>query len=348
MQTIDIPEMKQAISHIALNHREPVMFWGQPGLGKTDVVYQSCQEHGGILVDVRLGQYESVDLRGIPVPHEHTTVWHMPATLPFKGNPKFDTADNRGRPIYLFLDEFNQCHPSVFGVSMQLTNERRVGEHELMDEVIIICAGNRETDRAVTNRMPTTVSNRLTHFEVALNEDEWCFWAQEHLPAAAAGVGVAFIQFRKVLLSTFDPAKPDKAFATPRSWAKALTFFADPKMPENIKMAAMAGAVGQGPSAEFWGFVDVWQKMPDLKAIAKDPTKVAVPDEAAMRYAVTVAISGAMTQETIPAFAQYLERMEPQFVILAWQLAIKRDPSVCRTKEFVSMSKQCRAVFATA
>jgi hypothetical protein len=145
---------------------------------------------------------------------------------------------------------------------------------------------------------------------------------QEGLPAE----GLAFMQFRKPLLSTFDPTKPDKAFATPRTWEKALTYYADGAMPEHIKQASMAGAVGEGPSAEFWGFVDVWGKMPKMSDIEANPDKVPVPEEAAMRYAVSVAISGTMNPRTSAPFATYLQRWTPSSVSSAgsWRSSATR------------------------
>lgn len=355
MFTLNIPETKEFIEHVAIGQRDPVMLWGQPGAGKTDAVVQAATTprprpawlaattqpwvDEGVVCDVRLGQYESVDLRGIPVPDasKDQTVWYAPITLPFKGNPNFPS----DRLITLFLDEFNQCHPSVFGVAMQLTNERRIGEHELMDNVVIVCAGNREGDKGVTNRMPTTISNRLTHVEVVLDVDAWCY----HMAGKVPAEGIAFMQFRKPLLSTFDPAKPDKAFATPRSWVKALGYYSTDTMPAHIKQAAMAGAIGQGPSTEFWGFVDVWQKMTPLSKILADPEGVELPKEASMRYATTVAVSGALASDTVSAYHTYLMRLDPEFAILAWRLALDRDPLLTRSKEFISFSKKYVSVF---
>jgi hypothetical protein len=342
MQVISIPDFKDVINHVAVRHHEPIMAWGKPGVGKSAAVRQAATDHDAALVDIRLSQYDSVDLRGIPVPHAGMTVWHAPITLPFKGNAQFEALDTK-KPIFLFLDEINAAAPSVAAVAYQLINDRAVGEHELLDNVVVIAAGNREQDRGVTNRMPTPLANRFTHYEIDIDVDAWTFWAQqEGLPAE----GLAFMQFRKPLLSTFDPAKPDKAFATPRTWEKALTYYADPQMPEHIKQASMAGAVGEGPSAEFWGFVDVWGKMPKMSDIEANPNKVPVPEEAAMRYAVSVAISGTMNIKNIPPFATYLQRMDPEFGVLSWQLALKRDPTVCGSKEFIDFSKKYRSIFA--
>ncbi len=343
MHSINIPTMTSMISHIAVGMCEPCMFWGQPGAGKTEGIMAAVEQHDGILVDVRLGQYDSVDLRGIPVPDEARgqTVWYAPITLPFKGNPVYDNAEMGGRLIFLFLDEIAQCQPSVFGVAMQLVNERRIGEHELLDNVRIVAAGNRDGDRAATNRMPTTVANRFTHAEIVTDVDAWCHWAtKKGLPS----VGVAFMQFRKNLLSTFDPAKPDKAFATPRTWEKALRYFAKDSIPTDIKQAAMTGAVGEGPANEFWGFVDIWHKMIPMSKIEADPEGCELPKEAAMRYAVSVAVSGTMTKKNTKPFNTYLMRMDPEFSILAWQLAISRDIELTGTNEFVTFSKKYREV----
>lgn len=357
MQTISIPDFVSAIDHVAIRNHEPIMAWGKPGVGKSDGVRSAVKqmlksaglEFAGAhfnadgcdrLVDIRLSQYDSVDLRGIPVPHAGMTVWHAPITLPFKGNSAFVEDDT---PIILFLDEINSAAPSVAAVAYQLINDRSVGEHTLMDNVAIVAAGNREQDRGVTNRMPTPLANRFTHVEIDVDVDAWCYWAQE---AGLPPVGIAFMQFRKPLLSTFDPSKPDKAFATPRTWEKALTYYADDKMPDHIKQAAMAGAIGQGTAAEFWGFVDVWHKIPKMSDIESKPDKVPVPEEAAMRYAVSVAVSGVMSPKNIPPFATYLERMDPEFGVLAWQLALKRDATVCGTKEFIDFSKKYRSIFA--
>jgi len=346
MLTVSMPEMKDAVRHVAVRKRHPIMIWGKPGIGKSEGIKQVAFEFGATIenncfVDIRLSQYDSVDLRGIPVPHaDATTVWNMPATIPFKGNPKFDET---AKVIFLFLDELNSGATGVLAACYQLINDRRVGEHDLMDNVIIIGAGNRETDRGVTTRMPTPIANRLTHYELQEDVDAVCIHFQSlKLP----NVGIAFLQFRKPLLSTFDPAKPDKAFATPRTWQKAFDYYSDKEMPDALKQASMAGAVGQGPSAEFWGFVDVWHKVIPVSKIIADPHGAKLPDEASMRYATAVNVSGELTTKNVAPLHTYLKRMEPTYLILAWHLAIKRDKTLFGTSQFLELAKDYKAVFS--
>lgn len=340
MHTLNINQMKSFVSHVALACREPVMLWGPPGCGKSEGIAQACEDSNGVLVDIRLSQYDSVDLRGIPVPGEGLTVWHAPSTLPFKGNPAF--SEDPDKPIWLFLDEINSAAPAVAAVAYQLINDRRVGEHVLMDNVVVVAAGNRDSDGGVTNRMPTPLANRFTHAEIGVNVDAWCEWAQSK---GADPMFIAFLQYRKPLLMNFkrENAIKDKAFASPRTWAKAFKYYGS-SMPGDMKRAAIQGAVGEGPANEFWGFVDVCKDMPSLEAIRKAPDKVPVPEEASIRYATAVALSGDMTKETVAPYNTFLCRMDPEFSILAWSLAMKRDRTLTATKEFMDFSVKYREV----
>jgi hypothetical protein len=340
MYTLSLTDTATLCEHVAFSLTEPVMIWGPPGVGKSQMAAQLATKMAALLVDIRLSQYDSVDLRGFPQVDVLTqlTTWCAPSTLPFVGNAKFEAYQG---PILLFLDEINAAPPAVAAVAYQLINDRCVGEHRLLDNVVVIAAGNREGDRGVTNRQPLPLANRFTHVEVIADVESWSKWAaSEQLPP----VGIAFLNFRKPLISTFDPAKPDKAFATPRTWAKAFRYYAA-SMPDHIKMAAMAGAVGEGPSAEFWGFVDVWAKVIPIAKVLADPTGTPVPEEQSMQYAMAVSVSGAMSAKNVTKLHAYIRRFDPEFVVLAWQLAVRRDKALYATPEFMAFSKEHRAIF---
>lgn len=338
MQSFNIPDAKAFCHAVAIQHREPVFLSSSPGVGKTALVTQLVADIRGVLCDVRLGQYDSVDLRGFPAVENGLTTWYAPRTLPFEGNDAFPD----DVPIVLFLDELNSATQAVFAVSMQLINERRIGEHVLKPNVYIIAAGNRQSDRGVANRMPTTVANRLTHLEVVVDVSAYCEYRQAK---GCAPVEVAFYHFRKDLLNTFDPSKPDLAFATPRTSEKAWSYYADASMPEKIKVAAMAGAIGDGVTAEIWGFIDVWSKVIPIAEIMAAPETCRLPSEASMQYATAVNVSSHMTKTTTAPLHKYLCRMPPEFTVMAWQLAGVRDHSVYESPAFLDFGKRFKAVF---
>jgi hypothetical protein len=82
-----------------------------------------------------------------------------------------------------------------------------------------------------------------------------------------------------------------------------------------------------------------------MSDIEKNPSGAPLPEEAGMKYAISVAISGTMNDKNTKAFYTYLNRMPPEFNILAWQLATKRDEKLFMTKEFMDFSTKYRAVF---
>jgi MoxR-like ATPase len=57
--------------------------------------------------------------------------------------------------VVLFLDEMNSAPPSVQSAAYQLILNRRIGKYRLPDNVVMVAAGNRESDKGVTYRMPT-------------------------------------------------------------------------------------------------------------------------------------------------------------------------------------------------
>lgn len=375
MQQLNLEDTSSLVKHVAIRLNQPVMIRGRFGIGKSAIINQVQRDldqvgaledllgeankydvpfvndnleletktvtmDGCVIADVRLAQYESVDLRGFPGVNKKTgyTVWHAPATLPFVGNDEWPD----DKIILLFLDEITSATPPVFSVAYQLINERRVGEHVLKPNVRIVCAGNREDDQGVVNRMPMPLCNRLTWVEAIVNHKTWGEWAQ--------GVGIdpvciAFIHFKPSLLMTYEPGKAEKVVATPRTWEKAAAYYVDTKMSEEIKWAAVMGAIGDGPAAEFRAFITIWRKVTPIKDIIANPDKVPVPTEADMRYATAVSVSGAMEDKTVDALYKFLQRMPAEMMVLAWQLASKRVPALYKTPQFMDFTKRYRSVF---
>lgn len=339
-RTITVDQLPSIIEHVVVGENEPIYLHGEPGCGKTEGTTAACAALDMQLIDFRAGQFDSVDFRGLPVADRENklTEWLMAGILPFKGNPKFDPNQRK----LIFADEINAALMPVQGVLYQLFQERRIGEFELQPNTYLMAAGNRDGDRGATNRLATPLANRFTHFGIVPDAKVWAQWASSvgHVPEL-----IAFLLFRTELISTFDPAKPDKAFATPRTWDKAGRYFRR-QMPEDIKMAAIQGAVGEGPAVEFWGFVDVIKDMPNLKDIEKNPTKVEVSERPEIRYAVAAGIAGALNLENVKPFDTYLRRMDPEFGIMAWQLALTRDKTLAGTREFIDYATLYRGVFA--
>ena len=100
-------------------HHTPVMLWGPPGVGKSDMVRQTSERHSVPVIDIRLSQMEPSDLRGIPFRNGEFVEWAAPALLP--------DARRHGDQGILFLDEITSAPPSVSAAAYQLILDRRLG-----------------------------------------------------------------------------------------------------------------------------------------------------------------------------------------------------------------------------
>ena len=271
MFAINTIEAKELVREVVVRLNKPVMLWGKPGGGKSSIIKQVAKEMNAIVVDIRLGQRESVDLRGMPDIRGDITKWIKPGEFPFIGNDAFPD----DQLILLVFDEINTAAQSVQASAYQAILERCIGEHKFKSNVRVVAAGNREGDKGATQRMATPLANRFIHAELVEDVAASTMHAQEN---GWPQEWVAFINMRKPLLSTFDPSKPDKSFATPRSWQEAMEIYADEKMGFRTKQISIAGAVGEGPAAEFWAFVETWKELDAyLPAIRKNPATVALP-----------------------------------------------------------------------
>ena len=63
-------------------HHTPVMLWGPPGVGKSQMVAQIAAKHKAPMIDIRLSQMEPTDLRGIPFRVNDVVEWAIPSMLP--------------------------------------------------------------------------------------------------------------------------------------------------------------------------------------------------------------------------------------------------------------------------
>ncbi len=258
----------------------PVMLWGAPGVGKSQMIQQVAENHQIPVIDIRLSQMEPSDLRGIPFKVGNHVEWAIPSMLP--------SAEVHGSHGILFLDEITSAAPSVSAAAYQLILDRRLGDYQVPNGWAIFAAGNRQGDRGVTYTMPAPLANRFSHYEVDINLDDWVEWAYNH---GISDKVVGFLRFRPELLFDFDPAHNPVAFPSPRSWEfahRALKKFTDTP---NLLQGSLQACIGPAAGIELKAFIDSLDQMPDITAIlAGESTDT--PKEIDLQYAVAAALVG--------------------------------------------------------
>ena len=281
--------------------RKPLFVWGPPGVGKSSIFEQICKAKNLLLIDVRLTQMEPTDLRGIPVPvskqivhsvermvsgeeevtdeitEEHTTEmvevrWAIPGFLPQinSANGEWDGWHNGHKydGFVILLDELPNAAPSVQAGSYQLVLDGKLGEYTVPVNGVVFAAGNRETDKGGTYKMPLPLVNRFDHIEMEANFKEWQAIA---IKGGYNAQVIGYLTASEGKLFEFNPASADRGFPTPRSWEMVSDILNDeetnPGTSRKVVNALIAGAVGGGTATDFIVHCDTSGKLPDAGEI---------------------------------------------------------------------------------
>jgi MoxR-like ATPase len=304
-----------------IEKRHSIFLWGAPGIGKSDLVRQIAKMLGWGLVEFRANLRESVDLRGIPVADQATGVtrWLVPDELP--------RVERDGEYGILFLDELNTASPQVMAALFQLVLERRLGDYILPDGWTIIAAGNRVSDRAAAQKMPTALRNRFAHLYLVADVEAWASWATANNVAPEM---VAFVRFRRELIHRM-PAGDENAFPTPRSLTKAAEYVNAPK---EFRRDLIATHVGDDVAGEIVGFLDLYASIMSLEDIIADPEHAPIPSDPSQLWAVATGLARKATRANFAAVMKYAVRLDDEKAMVLIHDATTHEPKLKETAAY--------------
>ena len=314
----------------AFKSKRPIFLWGPPGIGKSEVVSEVAEELGGLMIDLRMAQMEPTDIRGIPYFNKDINKmdWAPPVDLP-------DAELASQYPIVvLFLDEMNSAPPAVQAAGYQLVLNRRVGKYVLPDNVVIVAAGNRDSDKGVTYRMPMPLANRFVHLEMRPDFASWQMWAVNK------GIHkdvVGYLSFAKQDLYDFDSKSASRAFATPRSWVFVSDLLNDEDSDTDTLYNLVSGAVGEGLAVKFMAHRKVAGRMPEPSDILKGKVKDLAVKEISAMYSLTISMcyelkdsldNKKVTNKEFHAmadnfFSYMMANFETELVVMGAKIALK-------------------------
>tara|TARA_B000000557_G_scaffold264134_1_gene268580 strand:+ start:265 stop:1359 length:1095 start_codon:yes stop_codon:yes gene_type:complete len=273
----------------AMKAERPIFIWGAPGIGKSELVQQivdSGELGNAHMIDLRLALMEPTDLRGYPFrnPENNLMEWAPPADLPTQ-----EMADAHDT-IVLFLDELNSAPPSVQAAAYQLVLNKRIGQYNLPTNVKIVAAGNRETDRGVTYRMPSPLANRFRHINMEVNFEDWSIWATNNKVHQDV---IGYLTYSKADLFDFDPKTSSQAFATPRSWnyvSEILNTEGFDNATDFQQKAEVAGAIGEGMAIKFCEHRKIASKLPNPEDVLNGKVKKLDIKEKSAQYSFAIGL----------------------------------------------------------
>ena len=263
--------------------KRPVFLWGAPGIGKSELVAHIRDEVKGFMIDLRMSLMEPTDIRGIPFYNKDSGQmdWAPPIDLPTEEFCK------QYPIVILFLDELNAAPPSVQAAAYQLILNRRVGNYVLPDNVVIVAAGNRETDKGVVYRMPSPLANRFVHLELRVDFDSWVDWAV--INGIHESV-VGYVSWSKKDLFDFDPRSASRAFATPRSWSFVSELLEDDDEPDSVLTDLISGTIGEGLAIKFMAHRKFAADLPNPTDILNGKVKNLNTKEVSAMYSLVISM----------------------------------------------------------
>lgn len=328
------PKIVEKLVEGALNAPEEhvnLWIWGPPGVGKSSIVHKAAADAGLDFIDFRAVTCEPTDARGFPFIEDGCTRWARPEFLPTEGEG------------ILFLDELGQAPGLVQAALLQLTLDRKVGEHELPEGWRIIAASNRQEDRAGVGRLNTALLDRFVHVDLDVSVDEWQDWAY----AADLDSRVrSFINYRPNLLADFNST--ERVSPSPRSWntvSKLLNVYTD----EALRYPAIEGAVGKGAAAEFISFLRTYTQLPSLEEIVSNPENVEIDkSDPSVLYALAgiVGTHGAEAKPAaLAALSLFATRLPEEFAVLAIRDLVRARREVLKVPAIGEFLKTHRDLF---
>ncbi|MEM2592091.1 MAG: AAA family ATPase [Thermofilaceae archaeon] len=360
-------------ARLLIEHLAPevsIYMWGPPGVGKTTMVREVCEEKGWQLVELHLSRHEAVDLRGFPtLSEDRTTARFVPFEdiLPVPGK-----CAERG---VLFLDELNLATLDVQKAVYQLCLERRVGSYKLPEGWKVVAASNRPEDNPmVVERLQPPLANRFIHvvIEPPMSAEarlDFYSWLMRHGVHPSV---ISYLKWRPDAIFNQMDAEVDLAFPTPRSWHKLSIALNSPGLEimdgrglirhDKLDMVRYlaAGCVGQREGALFCEFVDLcWTNRARIEMPNAEEILTVGPEEAgvqkalaactgekriALQYAIGTAVNAALLtnrsywdKRGIANYSSFLSTLEPEIQALCAREALAHQELrevLIKSKEF--------------
>jgi hypothetical protein len=253
MQTIRPGELVDFLLNIA--SVRPVFIWGPPGIGKSSLVEQFAIETGLDVVTLLGTQLAPEDLIGVPQISDGKSRFCPPESIA------------REDAYLLFLDELNASSTEVQKAFYSLIHDRRLGNYKLHKNSVVIGAGNRQHDQAITRQMSSALINRMVHVELKPDPKDWLAWAAKNDLHPDV---IDYIKMKPDQLF-ISPPKTQEPFSTPRSWhilSDCLKSYGDSINVARVWLLAQ-GVLSPSHAAQFKTFVQMRREKVNIEELLR-------------------------------------------------------------------------------
>lgn len=303
---------------------------GSPGIGKSAIARALAAEFNLKLIDHRMSTSAPEDLSGLPHFNERGEAVFAPFAELF---PLEDTPIPEGYDGWLlFLDEFTSAHKDVQAAGYKLVLDKMTGQHNLHRNVAIICAGNKETDRAIVNKLGTAMQSRLVTLELEISFDEWL--TEVALPQNYDSRIVAFLSMYPAKLFDFKPDHEGNTFCCPRTWEFMNKLISGEEV-TGMDAPLFGGTITNAVGVEFIAFCQLYKELVTINEILKDPKNATIPQDNALKWATISHLFEKTDKDNIDDVVEYILRYSSTFQVLFFRGLLVRKPELKSSKAFV-------------
>ncbi|OEJ34813.1 AAA family ATPase [Streptomyces subrutilus] len=297
---------------LAVTANQPVLLWGEPGIGKSAGMRQLATALGVPLETVIASVHEPSDFAGLPIVGEDPATTGVPMAPP-------DWAVRLARTGHglLFFDELSSAPPAVQAALLRVVLERRVGSLELPPSVRIVAAANPPASAADGWHLSPPLANRFVHLDWTHSPRTVArgmagTWPEVAIPAVdpakasgaaarARGAVSGFLTARPGLVHHMpaDAAGRGRGWPSPRTWEMALRLLATgyaASTGREALAAALTGAVGEAAGIELLSYLEHLD-LPDPDRVLADPDAFALPERGDRQLAFLIAVVAAVQSE---------------------------------------------------
>jgi len=335
----------------------PVMIWGAPGIGKTAIIQDNVEEifsaaaadrdikvPEGAKVELferRVNDYDLLDFGGLPYNDDG---------VQRRATPDIWPGVEAGGKVYglLLLDEIPQAAREKQTVIQRLFDQGRIGDYVLPGHpksdpncerglVLIVLAGNRQSDRANSHGMGSQTGTRLIHVTLEPDTNDWIDWASANDIDPTV---VAFIKQQPEYLHKLDPKQVTGS--TPRGLA-ILSKIVGKALPSSIEMTAYSGVVGEEAARAYLALIHAARSINIDEALV-DPEGAEIPQEVGHQFATASLLIRRATTENFDNIVKYVERVgdgefsTPEIAVFVVEAIKRRVPVLAETVTYRDFS----------
>lgn len=315
--------------------KSPVLITGRPGIGKSEIVDQVCRELKHDLIISHPVVSDPTDYKGLPFAGNN----EYAEFLPFSDLRALMTAE---KPTVFFLDDLGQASTAVQAAAMQLILARQVNGHRVSDHICFVAATNRREDKAGVAGILEPVKSRFSIYELDASLDDWVDWAlgKDWMPLTLVNA----CRWKPDWITTWKPNKAIQNVPSPRNVAEVGKLLAE-GLPSDLYFSAFASRLGPGAATELSSFYRIYNQLPSVEDIVKNPKKVAIPTDPSAQYALVGALVEGSKEDNFKEIVTFMERLGPEYGVMLMKDISKKKVELRSSRPFIDWAINNSNVF---